>query len=129
MATARKDFDPPASTPGADLLDADGRAHAAGAGRDRRPAAPGGEGGDRHRARRRDPGPHDHRRPRDHRRRRSRGELGIEGRAITGAQFAELSDEQADAEIDEIGVIARVTPGAEGPPRRHPQAQGPRRRR
>ena len=38
------------------------------------------------------------------------GELGIEGRAITGAQFAELSDEQADAEIDEIGVIARVTP-------------------
>ena len=38
------------------------------------------------------------------------GELGIEGRAITGAQFAELSEEQADAEIDEIGVIARVTP-------------------
>src|SRR4029078_10228108 len=37
-------------------------------------------------------------------------ELGIEGRAITGAQFAELSDEQADAEIDDIGVIARVTP-------------------
>jgi Ca2+-transporting ATPase len=38
------------------------------------------------------------------------GELGIEGRAITGAQFAELSEEQADAEIDDIGVIARVTP-------------------
>src|SRR4051794_27410951 len=37
-------------------------------------------------------------------------ELGIEGRAISGAQFAELSEEQADAEIDEIGVIARVTP-------------------
>jgi Ca2+-transporting ATPase len=37
-------------------------------------------------------------------------ELGIEGRAISGAQFAELSDEQADREIDEIGVIARVTP-------------------
>ncbi|HEY6888419.1 MAG TPA: HAD-IC family P-type ATPase [Solirubrobacter sp.] len=37
-------------------------------------------------------------------------ELGIEGRAITGAQFAELSDEQADTEIDDIGVIARVTP-------------------
>jgi Ca2+-transporting ATPase len=36
--------------------------------------------------------------------------LGIEGRAITGAQFAELSDEQADREIDDIGVIARVTP-------------------
>ena len=38
------------------------------------------------------------------------GNLGIEGRAITGAQFAELTDEQADREIDEIGVIARVTP-------------------
>jgi P-type Ca2+ transporter type 2C len=37
-------------------------------------------------------------------------ELGISGRAISGAQFAELSDEQAYAEIDEIGVIARVTP-------------------
>jgi P-type Ca2+ transporter type 2C len=37
-------------------------------------------------------------------------ELGIEGRAITGAQFAELSDDQADSEIDGIGVIARVTP-------------------
>jgi P-type Ca2+ transporter type 2C len=37
-------------------------------------------------------------------------ELGIEGRAISGAQFAELSDEQADTEIDGIGVIARVTP-------------------
>jgi P-type Ca2+ transporter type 2C len=37
-------------------------------------------------------------------------ELGIEGRAITGAQFAELSDDEADVQIDEIGVIARVTP-------------------
>ena len=37
-------------------------------------------------------------------------ELGIQGRAISGAQFAELDDAQADAEIDEIGVIARVTP-------------------
>src|SRR4051794_16879921 len=37
-------------------------------------------------------------------------ELGIRGRAISGAQFAEMSEEQAGAEIDEIGVIARVTP-------------------
>jgi Ca2+-transporting ATPase len=37
-------------------------------------------------------------------------ELGIEGRAISGAQFAEMTDDQADAEIDQIGVIARVTP-------------------
>ena len=37
-------------------------------------------------------------------------DLGIPGRAITGAQFAELDEDQAVTEIDEIGVIARVTP-------------------
>jgi Ca2+-transporting ATPase len=37
-------------------------------------------------------------------------ELGIEGRAISGAQFAELGDDVVDREIDQIGVIARVTP-------------------
>jgi Ca2+-transporting ATPase len=36
--------------------------------------------------------------------------LGIRGRALSGAQFAELSDDQAVEQIDEIGVIARVTP-------------------
>jgi P-type Ca2+ transporter type 2C len=38
------------------------------------------------------------------------GKLGITGRAITGAEFAAMSDEQLLSEIDEIGVIARVTP-------------------
>jgi Ca2+-transporting ATPase len=38
------------------------------------------------------------------------GQLGIEGRAITGAEFAAMSDEQAAREIDDIGVIARVAP-------------------
>jgi Ca2+-transporting ATPase len=37
-------------------------------------------------------------------------ELGIEGRAITGAEFAAMSDEQAAREIGGIGVIARVSP-------------------
>jgi P-type Ca2+ transporter type 2C len=37
-------------------------------------------------------------------------QLGLEGRAITGAEFAAWSDEEADARIDEIGVIARVAP-------------------
>jgi P-type Ca2+ transporter type 2C len=37
-------------------------------------------------------------------------ELGIPGRAITGQQFAAMSDEQLSQEIDEIGVIARVAP-------------------
>jgi magnesium-transporting ATPase (P-type) len=38
------------------------------------------------------------------------GQLGIPGRAMTGADFAALSDEEALLEIDDIGVIARVTP-------------------
>ena len=37
-------------------------------------------------------------------------ELGIEGRALTGAEFAAMSDEEADREVDGIGVIARVAP-------------------
>jgi Ca2+-transporting ATPase len=37
-------------------------------------------------------------------------ELGIEGRALTGAEFAAMSDDQALAAIDQVGVIARVTP-------------------
>ena len=37
-------------------------------------------------------------------------DLGIEGRAITGAEWAAMSDDEALAQIDGIGVIARVTP-------------------
>jgi Ca2+-transporting ATPase len=37
-------------------------------------------------------------------------QLGIEGEAITGAEFAAMSDEEADRRIDGIGVIARVAP-------------------
>jgi Ca2+-transporting ATPase len=38
------------------------------------------------------------------------GELGIEGRAITGAEWAAMSDEQALEQLPDIGVIARVAP-------------------
>jgi len=38
------------------------------------------------------------------------GELGIEGRAVTGTEFAAMSDEQLLREIDDIGVVARVAP-------------------
>ncbi len=38
------------------------------------------------------------------------GQLGIPGRAMTGADFAAMSDEEALRQIEEIGVIARVTP-------------------
>ena len=37
-------------------------------------------------------------------------QLGIEGKAITGAEFSAMSDEEADRRIDDIGVIARVAP-------------------
>jgi len=37
-------------------------------------------------------------------------ELGIEGRAVTGAEFAAMSDAEADSQVDGIGVIARVAP-------------------
>ncbi|HEY6836017.1 MAG TPA: cation-transporting P-type ATPase [Gaiellaceae bacterium] len=37
-------------------------------------------------------------------------QLGIRGRAITGAEWAAMSDDEALKEIDGIGVIARVTP-------------------
>jgi Ca2+-transporting ATPase len=36
--------------------------------------------------------------------------LGITGRAITGAEFAAMSDDELVEQIDDIGVIARVTP-------------------
>jgi P-type Ca2+ transporter type 2C len=38
------------------------------------------------------------------------GELGIEGRAITGAAFASMTDAQLLEQLPEIGVIARVAP-------------------
>ena len=37
-------------------------------------------------------------------------QLGIEGRAITGAEFGQMSDDQVKAELDDIGVVARVSP-------------------
>jgi Ca2+-transporting ATPase len=38
------------------------------------------------------------------------GQLGIDGKVITGAEFGAMSDAEALAAIDGIGVIARVTP-------------------
>jgi Ca2+-transporting ATPase len=37
-------------------------------------------------------------------------QLGIEGRAITGAEWGAMTDAEADQQIDGIGVIARVAP-------------------
>ncbi len=38
------------------------------------------------------------------------GQLGIEGRALTGAEFAALTDEELHAQVDDMGVVARVAP-------------------
>jgi Ca2+-transporting ATPase len=38
------------------------------------------------------------------------GELGIEGRAVTGAEFAAMSDDDLVSQLAEIGVVARVAP-------------------
>jgi Ca2+-transporting ATPase len=37
-------------------------------------------------------------------------QLGIEGRALTGTEFAALTDEELEAQVVEIGVVARVAP-------------------
>jgi len=37
-------------------------------------------------------------------------ELGIEGRALTGAEFAAIPDEELKQQLNEIGVVARVAP-------------------
>ena len=38
------------------------------------------------------------------------GHLGIEGRALTGTEFAAFSDSELDQQVGEIGVVARVAP-------------------
>jgi Ca2+-transporting ATPase len=38
------------------------------------------------------------------------GQLGIDGRVISGAEFGAMTDDEARDAIDDIGVIARVTP-------------------
>jgi P-type Ca2+ transporter type 2C len=38
------------------------------------------------------------------------GHLGIEGRALTGAEFAALTDAELHAQVGDIGVVARVAP-------------------
>jgi P-type Ca2+ transporter type 2C len=37
-------------------------------------------------------------------------QLGIEGRALTGTEFAALTDDDLEHEVDHIGVVARVAP-------------------
>ena len=85
-------------------------ADAARAGGDCRPTPQGGPGRDRPLQGGGDPRPHDHRRPRATTAAAIAAQLGIEGRALTGAEFAALSDDELDRQLDEIGVVARVAP-------------------
>jgi len=38
------------------------------------------------------------------------GQLGIDGTVLTGAEFGAMSDEEALAKVEDVGVIARVSP-------------------
>ena len=38
------------------------------------------------------------------------GQLGIEGRALSGTEFAAMSDDELETEVENIGVVARVAP-------------------
>ena len=51
-------------------------------------------------------------------------ELGIEGRAVTGAEFAAMSDDEALEAIDEHRRDRARHAGGQGPARRHAEARG-----
>ena len=51
-------------------------------------------------------------------------ELGIEGTALTGAQFAAIPDEQLKQQLDQIGVVARVLAGRQDSPGDAAAAEG-----
>ena len=109
LAFAQREFDPATFDPSADLMALMQDLEMAALVGEVDPPRRRGDEGHRRGQASRHPGPHDHRRPRRHRR-GDRRELGIEGRAVTGAEFAALDDEQAARQVDEIGVIARVAP-------------------
>ena len=54
--------------------------------------------------------------------------LGIEGTALTGAQFAAMSDEQLMKELPEIGVVATCVATGQDPHGGSPAAPGEHRR-
>ena len=74
------------------------------------PPRPEAQAGHRRVPRRRHPRPDDHRRPRRHRRGHRR-DLGIPGQAVTGTDLDQVPyDDELGRRLDEIGVIARVSP-------------------
>ena len=126
LATARKDFDPATFDPAADLLPLIDGPHAARPRRHRRPAPAAGEGRHRHGEGRRHPGPHDHRRPRrdgqgDRRPARHRGP-GRHRRRVRGDGRRRAGRGDRRHRRHRPGHAA-----GQGPPGRHPQAQGPHR--
>ena len=127
MATGRKDFDPSTFDPDADLLPLlDGMTLLALVGH-RRSAAAVGQAVDRGGARRRHPGPHDHRRPCGH----GRGDRQGPGhprprdhrRRVPGDERRRGDRPDRRHRRDRPG-----DPGGQGPPGRHPAGEGPHRR-
>jgi Ca2+-transporting ATPase len=55
-------------------------------------------------------------------------QLGIDGKVISGAEFGAMTDDEAMEAIADVGVIARVTPRAQGPLGGRAQARRPNRR-
>ena len=56
------------------------------------------------------------------------GQLGIEGRALTGAEFAALPDDELHAQVGEHRRRRPGRPRGQGPPGQHPQGAGQHRR-
>ena len=100
---------PASFDPSGDLLDAGRRSGPARARRHRRPTAQGGEGRHRPLPRRRHPGADDHRRPR-HDRGGHRRPAGHRGPGAHRRRVRGDVRRRAVAEIDDIGVVARVAP-------------------
>ena len=127
MATAERDFDPKKFDRLSGPAAARQRPHAPRPRRHRRPAAPGGEARDREGARRGHPGAHDHGRPRRH----GRGDRPPAGHHRPrdhrqGIRGDGRCDGRPRDRHDRRHRPRRA--GGQGPPRGHPQAQGPHRR-
>ncbi len=124
LATGRKDFDPTIVRPERRSAAAAGRADGAGARRHRRPAAADGEGRDRDRAFRRDPGADDHRRPRDHRR-GDRKEARHHRPRHHGRRVRRDERRRADRADRRHRRHRARHAGGQGAARRHAEAEGP----
>ncbi len=128
LAVARRDFDPASFDPASDLLSLVSDLRAARPRRHRRPAAQGGEG--RHRACARPPASAVRMITGDHATTAAaiEGQLGIEGRALTGAEFAALPGRRAPGPAGRDRRRGSCRAGGQGAAGQPAQAAGEHRR-